>query len=230
MAYRQSFPKIGVLIFLFAFTTLNSYAQNQIGLLPQINVDFKIGNDWKVNSKLEGRQLFFQNPFPEGENEAEFERMDLELVATKKLNQSGSIGGGYLIRRQDGKFLHRAIQQYSITQKLVALRLSHRFRTDQTFEKDEAAKFRLRYRISIEKPLNGQEIDPKEFYLKLNNEYFGSLKSSKANLEIRGLASLGYSLSDKNKIETGIDYRAEELIKAKTVHKLFLNIAWYYSL
>src|SRR5690606_26582727 len=123
---------------------------------------------WKVNSKLEGRQIFFKNPYPEGESEFEFERADLEIVATRSLN-TGSIGGGYLIRRQDGNFIHRAIQQYSITQKLTALRISHRLRTDQTFEKDEDVQFRLRYRISFEKPLNGQEIDPKEFYLKFNN-------------------------------------------------------------
>src|SRR5690606_24441681 len=100
---------------------------------------------------------------------------------------------------------------------------------DQTFEKDEDVQFRLRYRISFEKPLNGQEIDPKEFYLKFNNEYFGILKSSKGNLEIRALASLGYNISDKNKIETGIDYRAEDLIDSKTTHKVFLNIGWYHS-
>jgi len=226
---KQSSSKIKVgILFIFILTTLNSYAQNQIGLLPQINADFKIGQDWKVNSKLEGRQIFFKNPFPDGEKESEFERMDLELVATRSLN-TGSIGGGYLIRRQDGKFLHRTIQQYSITQKFVALRLSHRFRTDQTFESDEPTKFRLRYRISLEKPLNGQEIDPKEFYLKFNNEYFGSLESSKGNLEIRGLASLGYNISDKNKFEVGADYRAEDLINSVVTHKLFLNIGWYHS-
>ena len=64
---------------------LKSYAQNEIGLIPQINSDFKIGKRWKVNSKLEGRQIFFKNPFPAGKHEKEFDRFDVELIATKSV-------------------------------------------------------------------------------------------------------------------------------------------------
>jgi len=221
--------KAYTLLTIAIFACLSSYAQNQVGILPQINIDFSVNKDWKIDSKLEGRQLLFQNPFPEDRNEAEFERADLELVATRNVSPFNAVGAGYLIRRQDGKFLHRFIQQYSISQKLTSSKLSHRFRTDQTFEKDEKIKFRLRYRFSLEKPLQGQTVDPKEFYLKFNNEYFGSLQESKGNLEIRGLASLGYSLSDKSQLEIGADYRAEDLINSKTIHKLFLNIGWNYE-
>ena len=66
--------KTSYLLILFLFAGLITDAQNQIGLLPQINADFKIGEDWKVNAKVEGRQLFIQHPFPEGKNESEFER------------------------------------------------------------------------------------------------------------------------------------------------------------
>src|SRR5690606_34314073 len=164
------------------------------GLLPLVNVDYKFKNEWKINSKLEGRQLFFQNPFPENENEVEFKRADLEIVASKDLNSSNAIGGGYLIRRENGAFIHRFIQQYTIKQKLPALNISHRFRTDQTFEKDQPDIYRLRYRISIEKPLKGPEVDVKEPYFKFNNEYFGYIEDSIGNLEIRGLAAIGYKL------------------------------------
>lgn len=208
---------------------LNSYAQNEIGLIPQINSDFKIGQGWKVNSKLEGRQIYFKNPYPAGRNQKEFNRFDVELIATKNIDPLRAFGGGYLIRRADKSFTHRFIQQYALTRKLLASRLSHRFRTDQTFEKDESLQWRLRYRLSWEKPLNGFEIDPGEFYLKLNNEYLGILQDSKGNLEIRGLASVGYDISDKNKIETGIDYRVENVIRSKTKHQVFLSIGLYHS-
>ncbi len=221
--------KLSLVCILLICLGSKSYAQNEIGLIPQINSDFKIGESWKVNSKFEGRQIFFKNPYPAGQNQKEFDRFDIELVATKSLDPLRAFGGGYLIRRADNSFTHRFIQQYALTRKLLTSRLSHRFRTDQTIEKDESLQWRLRYRLSWEKPLNGFEIDPGEFYLKLNNEYLGILQDSKGNLEIRGLASVGYDISDKNKIETGIDYRVENLIRSETKHLLFLSIGLYHS-
>lgn len=221
--------KFCILTALSIFLCINSFAQNQAGLIPQINSNFKIGEDWKVNAKLEGRQLFIQNPYPDDQNEAQFERLDAEFVATKSLDPLHALGGGYLIRRSARSFTHRFIQQYSITQRLFSSRISHRFRTDQTLEEDEAMQFRLRYRLSLEKPLNGLELDPGEFYLKLTNEYLGILQESKGNLEIRGLFSLGYDLSDKNQIETGVDYRLENVVDSNVTHKVFLSIGFYHS-
>ncbi|SKB80802.1 DUF2490 domain-containing protein [Daejeonella lutea] len=216
------------IVFFLSISVLGS-AQNQIGLIPQINTDFKISDSWKVNAKTEGRQVFLQNPYPDDMNQRQFERLDLEFVATKKLAGQDALGAGYLIRRSKRSFTHRFIQQYSITQKLVGSRLAHRFRTDQTLEKDKSMQFRLRYRLSWEKALNGQEVDAKEFYLKLNNEYLGILQKAEANLEIRGLASLGYNFSDRDQIETGIDYRLEKVLDPLPVHKLFLNVGFYHS-
>jgi len=217
---------------LFAFLSCVGsclFAQSQVGLLPQINTDVRLGGDWKINAKLEGRQIFFQHPFPAEKSETKFERADLELVATKTLSPSTTVGGGYMFRWSDGKFIHRIIQQFTITQKLYGSRLLHRIRTDQTFEKDEALQLRLRYRLSWEKPLSGLKVDANEFYLKINNEYLGMLQGGKGNLEIRGLANFGYSISDNNKIESGVDYRVEQLIQKIRVHKVFLNIAFYHS-
>lgn len=221
--------KFHVVSFLLFCLSLKAYAQNEIGLIPQIISDFKIGSKWKVNSKLEGRQIFFKNPFPKGFNQKEFNRFDVELMATKSINSLQAWGGGYLIRRADNSFTHRFIQQYAITRRLPASRIAHRFRSDQTFVKDESIQFRLRYRLSWEKPLNGYELDPGEFYLKVNNEYLGILQDSKGDMEIRGLASLGYDISDKNKIETGIDYRVENVVTSKPTHRLFLSIGLYHS-
>lgn len=203
-------------------------AQNQFGILPVINTAFKLQNDWKINTKLEGRQLLKQHPFPEDKSQSVFERVDLEAVANKALNSSNDLGLGYLIRRQEGKFIHRFIQQYAYTKQLYSSKLSHRFRTDQTLEKDEAVQFRLRYRASWEKPLSGLQVDPEEFYLKLNNEYLGILQDSMGNMEIRGLAVVGYTIGEANRIETGADYRMEDVF-THLRHKLFLNIGFYHN-
>ena len=222
----MKFYLVGFLLFCICVKT---YAQNEIGLIPQINSDFKIGNKWRINSKLEGRQIFFKNSFPKGFKQKKFNRLDVELMATKSVSPLQAWGGGYLIRRADNSFTHRFIQQYVITRRLPASRIAHRFRTDQTFVKDESVQLRLRYRLSWEKPLNGYELDPGEFYLKVNNEYLGILQDSKGDLEIRSLASLGYDISDKNKVETGVDYRVENVVNSVPTHRLFLSISLYHS-
>ncbi|MCX2473485.1 DUF2490 domain-containing protein [Pedobacter sp. MC2016-05] len=186
----------------------------------------KLKNDWNINSKLEGRQLLNQNPFPENKKEQVFERLDFEVVLDKALNSSNDLGIGYLVRWEEGKFIHRFIQQYAYTKKLYSSKMSHRFRIDQTLEDAESPQFRLRYRASWEKPLSGLQVDPKEFYLKLNNEYLGVLQDSKTNMEVRGLAIIGYTIGKENRIETGGDYRMEEIF-GNISHKVFLNISFY---
>lgn len=217
--------------FLFVIICQVTFAQNRFGIMPQVNIDFKIGDAWKVNSKLENRQILYQNPYDGIGGRAEFERTDLDLIITRNKGDLKGLGAGYMIRRYDadGSFLHRFIQQYSFSRELSGLNLAHRFRTDQSFEKNEATQYRLRYRISLEKPLNGLAVDPEEFYLKFSNEYIGSLKDQRGNLEIRGAASLGYNFNDNTQLETGFDYRAESLIKSTTEHLLWLTIGFYHS-
>lgn len=223
--------RICILMLLLLLFGQFSYAQNRFGMMPQINTDFKIGEFMKVNTKLENRFILYQNPYGDRGRRSEYERTDLELVLTGTNGALNNFGAGYLIRRNDadGSFSHRAIQQYSAAQEWGELLLAHRFRTDQTFENDEAVQYRLRYRVSVEKPLDGQRVDPREYYLKFNNEYLGSLQEGKGNLEIRLLSSLGYNHSDNDQIEVGFDYRAENLIGGSTENLLWLTVGWYHS-
>lgn len=222
---------IPFLIILFLIVTQASFAQNRFGVMPQINVGFNLGEAWKVNSKFEVRQILYQNPYDGTGGRAEFERSDLDVIISRNKGDLKGLGAGYLIRRNDsdGSFLHRFIQQYSFSRELTGLNLAHRFRTDQSFEENEGTQYRLRYRISLEKPLNGLKVDPEEFYLKLSNEYVGILKEQKGNMEIRGDASLGYNLSDRTQLESGFNYRAENLIDSTTEHLLWLTIGFYHS-
>jgi len=66
-----------LILFLLMGLSLVASAQNQFGILPVINTSFKLQNDWKINSKLEGRQLLKQHPFPADKNDRVFERLDL---------------------------------------------------------------------------------------------------------------------------------------------------------
>ncbi|MFD1770441.1 DUF2490 domain-containing protein [Sphingobacterium suaedae] len=215
----------------FLLVAPRAEAQNRFGLMPQFNGSFTIGNFLKVNSKLENRFIFYQNPANSLGGRTEYERTDIELVATAARGSLKNFGVGYLVRRSDigGTFLHRSIQQYSVGQTIGGLQFAHRFRTDQTFEQDEDVQYRLRYRISFEKPLSGLQVDPREYYVKFNNEYLGVRQGGETNLEIRLLAALGYNHSEDDQIELGLDYRAESIIGDSTENLLWLTVGWYHS-
>src|SRR5690606_18893090 len=222
---------LSLILILLLITVQRCLAQNGYGIAPQINTNFKIGTAWKVNSKIENRFVLHQTPQEGTARRAGYESSGLEIVVARNKGRLKHLGAGYRIRwsNKAGSFLHRAMQQYSFGQKLNGLQLVHRFKTDQTFEKNEPIQYRLGYRIGIEKPLNGLRVDPEEFYLKVNNEYVGILTDGKGNVEIKLLAALGYNQSDNDQIEMGVDYRAKNLIGNRMGNQLWLKMGWYHS-
>lgn len=209
-------------------TVCRAQSSFQFGILPSFNVNSKFQNDWMLTSKLESRNSI-HNSDVNGNSDTGINYIltDLSFVVSKKINHNSRIAGGYLIRYEDGYFFHRLIQQYTIVQKMNSFSLSHRFSSDQTLSKAENPTFRLRYRIASELPLNGESVEPNEFYLKLNNEYLNSWQQSDHDLEIRLIPLLGYEITGNNKIEIGLDYRLSSIFKNNTEHNLWMSINWF---
>lgn len=212
---------------------LSGYSQSnfQSGLLPSINLNKKLENDWSLNFKIESRQILKEgiigddNPI-----QYDYELTDLSIVSAKKIAINQTIAAGYLIRLRDQKPTHRFIQQYVITSNYSGFRLSHRFVADETFDEGEAMELRLRYRISSLFPLNGQSIDPKEFYIKINHEYVNAFQNSDYNLEIRLIPFLGYVVNDDSKFEFGLDYRINSFLENQTSNRYWLSLNWFLSI
>ncbi|HBH07715.1 MAG TPA: hypothetical protein DDX92_14055 [Flavobacteriales bacterium] len=212
----------------------NLYAQSsfEAGTLPSVNLNTRISGPWRFNFKWESRQVLYRGIFGENKQwDAFYERSDFSGVFSRKVGLNNSIAAGYLIRFVEDRIVHRTIQQFTLVQYFTGFRLAHRFSTDQTFIPDIPTISRYRYRISVENPLNGQEVDPKEFYLKVNNEYLFIHSKRNNGLEIRIVPVLGYNFSDRNKLEAGIDYRLAGLINSEIrTHDYWLTIGWYVKL
>ena len=201
------------------------------GTLPQINVNFGVAKNFKLNTKLESRQIFSErNAGEPRSSQLRYERTDLAMVLTRKLSVNNTIGGGYLIRLEDGELAHRLIQQFNYVRSLEMITMAHRIVTDETFRKSEPASYRLRYRLGMEKALNGRQIDPKEMYLKFNNEYLGIWSDRSADLEIRGLLSLGYNATDDHKFELGVEYRVNEFNQPVKAQQFWVTIGVFLSI
>jgi hypothetical protein len=201
------------------------------GALPSININYRLNDDWSLNFKTEARHELLEGTF-DGQSEGinEYVLTDFSLIAARKVGLSGRVSGGYLIRFREGQVIHRAIQQYTYVQNLSGFRLAHRVVADQTFSPSEATEFRFRYRLATEIPLNGESADPKEFYLKISNEYLNSFQESEYDLEVRLVPLLGYTLSDKYKIEIGIDYRVNSFLDQDAQNSFWTSINWYIDL
>jgi hypothetical protein len=119
----------------------------------------------------------------------------------------------------------RSIIQYTYLQKIGRFKFAYRVIRDQTFEENQPTLFRYRFRIMTEIPLSGQELNNKEFYLKLGNEYLSGWASKAHSFEIRGITVLGFEINTKNKIEAGIDYRYRAKPTSRSTG--WLNVCWY---
>ncbi len=203
----------------------------EAGILPAININKKLKNDWKLNFKTESRQAF-EEGFFQDKNTFDYNYIltDFALLGSRKVGFQKTVALGYLLRFREGQIFHRTIQQFIIKKKYTDFQLAHRISTDQTFAQEEPTEYRFRYRISSEIPLSGQSLDPREFYLKMNHEYLNAFEASEYDLEIRFVPLLGYAFTNKNKVELGLDYRLGAFINNAAENSFWGTINWYISL
>lgn len=218
-------------VFLFHFSGLWSQGVYSAGILPQINLNIPLSKEWRMNTKVESRQLFFEGKINKDfKTTYRYDLTDIAFIASRRTGANSSFGIGYMIRFRGNSVIHRFIQQYSTVKKYDQFRLGHRISTDQTIHENNAVQLRLRYRVGLEKPLSGKDVDSKEFYFKLNNEYLFSNQGSINDVELRLIPVLGYSFNDFNKFECGIDYRISKFISDDPVNQLWLNMGWFISM
>lgn len=211
-------------VFLFASFSASAQSEQEFGFLPVLNLQKKLPKDWALNFKAESRQSFYKE-------EARYRYLltDFSLAAAKKLSINTSVVGGYLLRVEEGKAIHRSLQQLSTVRRYPAFKLAHRLATDQTFEADAPTEYRLRYRLAMEVPLNGQALDAREFFLKFSHEYLSGLEGGEYDLEVRGLCFLGFSLTTRRKLELGFDYRLSAFLAGETRQRMWLGLNYYVS-
>lgn len=216
-----------ILIFLLS---INTNAQHlTAGFLPNLTLSYKVSDHYKFVHKLESR-------FPSYNDRDEkfdfnFERFDIQNYVERKLGLFSKLSLGYQLRfRTENRYAHRTIQQLSWSTGFNTYRIGHRVRSDQTFSEDRKPEVRFRYRVGFQIPLQGQQLDPKEYYLSLSDELVWSYRSPNADLENRINAKVGFYMNDKNKIESGIEWRAEEFFLDGIKHQVWFTFSWYKSL
>ena len=224
------------LVLLFVLISLNGSLAAQeskvffTGIFPEISFTKKLDQQNKLNFKIENQEILYDSRDLETDNpQFTHYRTDLMLIFDHTIRPGISIGLGVFHRFQENEDGNRIIQQLSMLQRLRNLRINHRVRTDQTFTKNDDLEVRLRYRLSVEIPLEGAEVDPSEYYLVLSEEPIFSLKGGEFEIENRTAIALGKLFNSKEKLEWALDYRTDGFIQEGFRTRLWAKISYYYN-
>jgi hypothetical protein len=184
-------------------------------------VDHKVSNSYSFNFAARSRYYLFKNDDFTVENR----QIDLVHFSTLKLNYNHSLSLGIQYRFRD-LFTDvsnelRITQQFSYTKQNLALRFGHRFRLEQRFF-DIITIFRSRYRFALDFPLKGEKLDVGESYLVVYMEALLSQSNKiKPILGHRTTTQIGWLLTERLKIQVGLEYRLEAF-NIQTQEKLFI--------
>jgi hypothetical protein len=215
-------------VFLFLITGLTVWSQSNVstGFMPSIKISYILSERFRAIGGFETRNVILER-WDDPEIIDYWRLIDLTSIASYRTSANTSLNLGYLARMTDGIVLSRFLQQFNVVQSLPSLRIGHRIATDQTFGQDFPLDFRIRYRITFEKPLSGDQVDPKEWYFKFGNEYLWSYQDNRSDIEIRLAPAFGYVINWRNRLEFGIDYRYNEFLLAPSDHDFWINLSWY---
>lgn len=227
---KRAFIFSGLLIMLFLPDCI-SQERLRIGLMPHVNLNWKMLNEWRLNAKYESRLLTRERDAEEIDNRIfRYQHSDLSMIATRKTGLSSHAGGGYLMRFGRERVTHRTIQQFSIVRHYRRFGLAHRFVGDQTFGRGLRTQWRFRYRIGLDFALQGESVDPLEFYFKLTNEYLNVFRGGSYDLEIRLMPVIGFVLENHNKLELGLDARYDSFIGGRERGSYWIMLGWFISM
>ena len=199
------------------------------GLMPELGLTLPISGNFSQTYKIENQHFLFRDGTNENGFVYEYERTDLQLFVNYKFAGNWKASIGYQLRvEEQWNTHHRLIQQVATSTRVRDLRLAHRIRIDQTLERSEPFVFRTRYRAALEIPLNGDKIDPKEFYLVLSDEPIYSIDSRRnSELENRFVVTVGHFFSNSNKLELSVDHRSDRFFDDGVRQRIWLKIGWF---
>jgi hypothetical protein len=199
--------------------------ETQSGILPFINLSGQIQNELSFNVKIESRQFLYQDKALD----YDYNLTDIGNVISYKFWNAIKLSMGYMLRIEGDNFEHRSIQQLTKTFSTNSFKVSWRLRTDQTFGASKP-EYRIRARIALQKPFNGNELNNKEYYLKLTHEMLNDWKGRVHDLDLRLLGFVGYKLDDNQRLEFGVDTRFDKFINNELRSNIWGSIGYYVNI
>lgn len=225
--------KNGVLALTLAVFSTFLFGQNTDRLGARLKLDAEISNiaPWNFKIGLESRTIFRELQHGTEEwQDYRYERTSLTFMGGRSFNNFGSLGAGYMIRRLGSNWVHRGIQQYATKWNSGAWNLGFRLRFDETFVKNKAATYRMRYRIGGDRPLKGKELQPEQWFFTWSHEQMPVVQGEKFVYEVRLVLELGYQFKDSSKFKTGFEGRWSDIGLKRMEYQLWWRCDYSFSI
>lgn len=184
-------------------------AQNGFTVLNESNLalNHKASTSYKLNLSFKSRNYLFEK------DAVIYRQRHLEIghFSTFSVSLKSSVSLGVLYRNIDwfenfeNEF--RTTLQYNIKSIKDQFRFGHRIRAEQRFFENQTI-YRFRYRLAFDIPLNGEKLNIGETYFVSTTEFLWSItKLEKPLFDNRWSAQIGWLLSNKTKLQLGLEYR-----------------------
>ncbi len=220
-----------ILLLFIVLVPLGLYSQENTSLLWEQTMDFnyKLNYRWSFNFGA-GFRGELSDDISEESVELQPKHFQVSHNSTYNVGFFGKIGAGIMYRwnsiediRNDDEV--RLTQQYSHARRYNALRIVHRLKTDQRIL-DNSTTHRFRYRISIDFPLSGLRVDPREFYVVLSTEsLLNSAKQIRPEWDQRITLRLGLQIFKGTRLQLDAEYRWENYT-GSTDRRIFIKTGW----
>ncbi len=190
---------------------------------PSATYSHKVNDFWSVASQLAAIQSMNR-----------LERVEVSVMPIRRLSPRTSVGLGYLNRmgtplESSSAFENRFVLQYGYQHPWRIHQVSHRFRVEERI-RESGNVHRFRYRLSLRAPIQGDRLDPGETYWLTQNEGLASFSDAPFSGENRLSVHLGYLFPNRQRIEVGLQHRAEKLFTGGTIgHVALFSTVWHFT-
>ncbi|MCB0583250.1 MAG: DUF2490 domain-containing protein [Phaeodactylibacter sp.] len=192
-------------------------SRTTIELLPQLSWNGELGSrwGWSLNTSLEsGLSEKVEGRDAVGEFSPHTYNFQggLAYQLTNDVNLSGGYQFGWRnLDEGERDIEHRALQQLSWARRWGKYRARLRARAEQRFFRSDnwGVRHRWRLRPSLDFPLQGERLDPRETYLNAQIEWLTNIfeESPLYYRETRLYAGLGWQINEHYKLENGLEWR-----------------------
>ncbi len=214
---------IGTLLLVFCLTTAGAQSVHLLGFQPTIGVEGQLNKRWDYFFQLSGEGQFNEERVGGDVFENGTRNIDFQVGASTDLTADWNGSANFTFRLREpfaGAVTTelRTTQQVTWSKSFSKYRFRHRVRADERFvQRRVGAKYefnlRIRYRFSLDFPLQGDRLDVKEFYLNSNAEILYTPTEDDAFFyrEYRGYGAVGYLFDERYRFEMGGAYETARI-------------------